>query len=89
MLLFGFLVCTFWWAIIAFNMCFEVRILSTPNYSNTLYQIFIGSWLQIKEGWWKWARIAVYNLVGWGIPFLLMVIPASAGKLGFEPGSTL
>jgi len=43
----------------------------------------------MKEGWWKWSRIALYNIVGWGVPFLLMLIPAAAGKLGFEPGSTL
>jgi len=45
--------------------------------------------MQMNEGWWKWGRIALYNIVGWGVPFLLMLIPAAAGKLGFEPGSTL
>jgi len=44
-----------------------------------------GSW----ETWIKWIRIAIYHTIGWGLPFLFIVIPTSAGKMGFEPASTL
>lgn len=51
--------------------------------------MFFSSLLQKRETLWKWVRIVIYMHVGWGIPFLFMVIPTSADAIGFAPGSTL
>ena len=54
-----------------------------------LWQIFLPSVMTSNEKLSKWIRIAAYHLVGWGIPFMLMLIPTSANKMGFAPGATL
>jgi len=46
-------------------------------------------YLSRRDALWKWLRIGIYNVIGWGLPFLLMVIPTSANKMGFLPGATL
>jgi len=53
---------------------------------NMCSEIFLGSHLSSKP--FVWGRIVVYSIVGWGLPFAFMVIPAGAGKLGFAPGYT-
>jgi len=52
-------------------------------------QIFLQDVFADKIGWRKWARVIIYHVLGWGIPFVCMVIPTAAGKIGFEPGATL
>ena len=37
---------------------------------------------------WKWLRFGIYTLFGWGLPFVLMVIPAAAGRIKFVPAGT-
>jgi len=73
MLQFGYLAATFWWGLIAFNIFMEV-------YFTIL--------LKLDTRWGKWIRIACYHVVGWGVPFLFMVIPAAADRIKFAPGGT-
>jgi len=49
-------------------------------------EIYFGNWMGDKR--WKWPRVVLYNLIGWGIPFLFMLIPTAAEKNGFEPAGT-
>ena len=92
MLQFGFLAAVFWWTIIAFNMCLEVC--SAPSFLFLMlnvcfiFQLFLGRVLNLDDPKWKWSRFGLYVAVGWGVPFVLMVIPASAGKIKFAPGGT-
>ena len=44
--------------------------------------------LNLDRPRWKWTRFGIYNVIGWGVPFLLMVIPASAGRIKFLPAAT-
>ena len=37
---------------------------------------------------WKRVRFCIYMALGWGIPALLTVIPASAGRMAFESSAT-
>jgi len=85
MLQFGFLAAVFWWAIIAFNMCLEVRTLIVFFRSSklTFFQLYFGKLLSLEQTKWKWIRFGIYNNVVWGVAFILMVIPAAAGKIKF------
>jgi len=73
MLQFGYLAATFWWGLIALNIFMEVCFMNL---------------LKLDSAWGKWARIIFYHVVGWGVPFVLMVIPASADRIKFAPGGT-
>jgi len=73
LLQFGFLASTFWWAIIAFNMCLE---------------LFFNAFLKTRPTLWKWIRLGVFNTIGWGISFLFMLIPTSADRMAFSPNGT-
>jgi len=42
----------------------------------------------LEKSKWKWLRFGIYNLLGWGSAFLLMVIPAAAGEIVFSPAAT-
>jgi len=37
---------------------------------------------------WKWLRFGIYNAIVWGLAFICMVIPASAGYIKFVEGAT-
>jgi len=89
MLQFGFLAAVFWWAIIAFNMCLEVR--TFPFFAIlllTFLQLYFGKLLSLEQTKWKWIRFGIYNNVVWGVAFILMVIPAAAGKIKFAPSGS-
>jgi len=73
-LFFGFLSAVFWWAIIALNMCIEL-------YLRRFVDI-------LEQGKWKWLRFSIYLFVGWGLPFIFMVIPAAAYRIKFASGAT-
>jgi len=61
----------------------------TRNRNLTLkLKVYLGSVLSLENKWWKWGRFAAYNIIVWGLAFLLMVIPASAGEIKFLPGAT-
>jgi len=51
--------------------------------------MFLTSWMDSRERVFKWVRIVIYQSVGWGVPFLFMVITTSADRVGFPPGATL
>jgi len=44
--------------------------------------------LNLDRTKWKWIRFGIYCGIGWGLPFLLMVIPAAAGRIKFVPAGT-
>jgi len=73
-IMFGFLSAVFWWAIVAFNMCLELFFRKFAD--------------QLESGYWKWGRICIYHVLGWGIPFLFMVITAAADRIKFASGAT-
>jgi len=73
-LLFAFLAAVAWWALIALNMCLELYLPRNME------------WLD--SPWWKWSRIVIYQTIGWGIPFLFMVITAGADRLKFSSGAS-
>jgi len=73
LLQYGFLAAVFWWGLIAFNMALEL-------YFNKL--------LSLEKKVWQWTRFGIYNVIGWGLPFFLMVIPASAARIKFVPGAS-
>jgi len=50
--------------------------------------LYLGELLNLDKKKWIWLRFGIYNLVGWGLAFLLMVIPASAGEIKFAPAGT-
>jgi len=87
MLQFGFLAAVFWWVIIAFNMTLEV--ISCQLFCDLqLFQLYLGQLVPLQRGIWKWVRFGIYALIGWGIPFILMVIPAAAGRIKFVASGT-
>ncbi len=88
MLQFGFLAAVFWWVIIAFNMTLEVNIFAYSFCLLQLFQLYLGQLVPLQRGKWKWIRFGIYSLIGWGIPFVLMVIPAAAGRIKFVASGT-
>ncbi|KAL6052269.1 hypothetical protein QOT17_018672 [Balamuthia mandrillaris] len=67
----GFLSSTMWWGIVSFNMFFSV---------------FFGKKLPEDKNWRIGVQVSLH-LLGWGVPALLMLIPAAAGKIVFAPGA--
>ena len=53
-----------------------------------MIKLYFGELLSLEKKKWKWLRFAIYNLVGWGAAFLLMVIHAAAGEIKFSPAAT-
>ncbi|KAL6052694.1 Frizzled-9 [Balamuthia mandrillaris] len=67
----GFLSSTMWWSIVSLNMFLSV--------------IFRKK-LPDKLGWRVGVQVALH-LCGWGVPALVMLVPAAAGKIVFAPGA--
>jgi len=67
------LAAVFWWVVIAFNMCLE---------------LFLAKVVDLTVPRWKWLRFGIYNAIVWGLAFICMVIPASAGYIKFVSGAT-
>jgi len=44
--------------------------------------------LSLEKAKWKWLRFGIYNFIAWGLAFVLMVIPASAGEIKFASAAT-
>jgi len=74
MLHFGYMSSIFWWAIIAFNMALEVYIRPFTD--------------KIDKRCSTWSRIVAYHVVGWFIPFVMMVVVSSSGRMAFEASGT-
>ncbi|KAL6064905.1 hypothetical protein QOT17_010629 [Balamuthia mandrillaris] len=68
----GFLSSTMWWGIIAFNMFLSV---------------YFGKKLPTTKTWTVGLQV-VLHVCGWAVPCLLMLIPAAAGQISFNPGAT-
>jgi len=51
-------------------------------------QLFLVKVVDLAVPRWKWLRFGIYNAIVWGLAFLCMVIPASAGYINFAPGGT-
>ncbi|KAL6052864.1 Frizzled-10 [Balamuthia mandrillaris] len=68
----GLLSSTMWWGIVSLNMFLSV---------------FFGKKLPDKNLGWRVGVQVVLHLCGWGIPALVMLVPAAAGKIVFAPGA--
>ena len=63
---------TFWWAIMS---------------CNTAYSLILSkSFSLIQDEFFKLE--IYYHIIGWGIPFVLVIIPTAAGKMDYESCST-
>jgi len=51
-------------------------------------QLFLPKVIDLTVPKWKWLRFGIYNAIVWGLAFLCMVIPASAGYIKFVSGAT-
>ncbi|KAL6043171.1 hypothetical protein QOT17_024045 [Balamuthia mandrillaris] len=72
LLQFGFLSTTMWWGNIAFNM---------------FITIYFHKMLPKSAGF-KTGLQVLLHVVGWVVPFILILIPAAAEKMAFQPGDT-
>ncbi|KAL6052870.1 Frizzled-9, variant 3 [Balamuthia mandrillaris] len=68
----GFLSSTMWWGIVSLNMFLSV---------------FFGAKLPEDNAGLRIGVQALLHLCGWGLPSLLMLVPAAAGKIVFAPGA--
>ncbi|KAL6052696.1 Frizzled-9 [Balamuthia mandrillaris] len=68
----GFLSSTMWWGIVSLNMFLSV---------------FFGKKLPEDNLWWRVGVQGALHFCGWGVPALLMLVPAAAGKIVFAPGA--
>ncbi|KAL6052695.1 Frizzled-10 [Balamuthia mandrillaris] len=68
----GLLSSTMWWGIVSLNMFLSV---------------FFGKKLPDKNLGWRVGVQVVLHLCGWGVPALVMLVPAAAGKIVFAPGA--
>jgi len=50
--------------------------------------MYLATLLAAHEVIFKWVRIVGYHIIGWGLPFVLMVIPAAAGRINFAASAT-
>jgi len=51
-------------------------------------ELFLVKVVDLGAPRWKWLRFGIFNAIVWGLAFLLMVIPASAGYIKFSSGAT-
>ncbi|KAL6052692.1 Frizzled-10 [Balamuthia mandrillaris] len=68
----GLLSSTMWWGIVSLNMFLSLFFRAKLPEDNTCMRI---------------AVLAVLHVCGWGIPALVMLVPAAAGKIVFAPGA--
>lgn len=91
-IVFGFEAAYAWYTAIAFssflNVCFATKAFCGAPLSPAESQLSDIAGGKRKRRVKRALLIAAYHVFGWGLPFLLALVPAAAGRMAFQPGGT-